>query len=60
MNDKIRKVQQDTDKCIFLCDELFDIAYQLNKYDVTRTALTQKITTYMPEIVQMLSFFRPE
>lgn len=53
-------IKQDIDSCILHCQELFDIAWELNDSDETRTELTKKITTYMPDVMQMLGFFRPE
>ena len=38
------------------CNELFDIAYGLNNNENTRTAFSQKITTYMPDVMQTLGF----
>lgn len=38
------------------CDELFNIAYELNGSDNTRTAFSQKVTSYMPEVMQTLDF----
>ena len=38
------------------CDELFNIAYELNGSDYTRTAFTQKVTSYMSEVIQTLGF----
>ena len=38
------------------CNELFDIAYGLNNNENTRTAFSQKITTYMPDVIQTLGF----
>ena len=38
------------------CDELFNIAYELNGSDYTRTAFSQKITSYMSEVMQTLGF----
>ena len=38
------------------CDELFSIAYELNGSDYTRTAFTQKVTSYMSEVMQTLGF----
>lgn len=38
------------------CNELFDIAYDLNNNENTRTAFSQKTTTYMPDVIQTLSF----
>lgn len=39
------------------CSELFDIAYSLNFSENTRTAFSQKVTTYMPEVMQTLGYF---
>ena len=38
------------------CNELFDIAYDLNNNENTRTAFSQKTTTYMADVIQTLSF----
>lgn len=38
------------------CDELFNIAYELNGSDYARTAFTQKVTSYMSEVMQTLGF----
>ena len=38
------------------CDELFNIAYELNGSDYTRTTFTQKVTSYMSEVMQTLGF----
>ena len=38
------------------CDELFNIAYKLNGSNYTRTAFTQKVTSYMSEVMQTLGF----
>lgn len=38
------------------CNELFNIAYNLNNDENTRTAFSQKTTTYMPDVIQTLSF----
>ena len=38
------------------CDELFNIAYELNGSDYTRTAFTQKVTSYMSEVMHTLGF----
>ena len=38
------------------CNELFDIAYGLNSNENTRTAFTQKIITYMSNIMQTIGF----
>ena len=42
------------------CNELFDIAYELNNNENTRTAFSQKTTTYMPDVIQTLSFLIDE
>ena len=38
------------------CDELFNTAYGLNSDGNTRTAFSQKVTTYMPDVMQTLGF----
>ena len=38
------------------CDELFNIAYEINGSDYIRTAFTQKVTSYMSEVMQTLGF----
>ena len=38
------------------CNELFNIAYDINNDENTRTAFSQKTTTYMPDVIQTLSF----
>ena len=38
------------------CDELFNIAYELNNNENTRTGFSQKTTTYIPDVMQTLSF----
>lgn len=38
------------------CEELFDIAYDINNNENTRTAFSQKTTTYMPDVIQTFSF----
>ena len=38
------------------CDELFNIAYELNSDENTRTAFLQKVTSYMSEVMQTLGF----
>lgn len=37
------------------CNELFDIAWELDKSDYTRTAFSQIVTSYMTNILQTLS-----
>lgn len=38
------------------CNELFNIGYELNNNENTRTEFSQKTTTYMPDVIQTLSF----
>lgn len=38
------------------CEELFNIAWKLNDDENTRTAFTQRVTSYMPEVMQTLGF----
>lgn len=38
------------------CSELFHIAFKLNGDEDTRTAFSQKTTTYMPSVLQTISF----
>ena len=38
------------------CNDLFNIAYELNSNENTRTAFSQKVTSYMIEVMQTLSF----
>ena len=38
------------------CDELFNIAYSLNDNENIRTAFTQKVTTYMSDVLQTIGF----
>ena len=38
------------------CDDLFNVAYELNGSNYTRTAFTQKVTSYMSEVMQTLGF----
>lgn len=38
------------------CEELFNIVYELNNNKNTRTEFSQKATTYMPDVIQTLSF----
>lgn len=38
------------------CNELFDIAYGLNSNENTRTTFTQKVTTYMSDVMQTIGF----
>ena len=38
------------------CDELFNIAYELNNNENTRTEFSRKTTIYMTDVMQTLSF----
>ena len=38
------------------CNDLFNIAYELNSNENTRTAFSQKVTSYMIEVMQTLGF----
>ena len=38
------------------CNDLFHIAYELNSNENTRTAFSQKVTSYMIEVMQTLGF----
>lgn len=38
------------------CNELFDIAFKCNGNENTRTELSQKVTSYMCDLMQTLSF----
>lgn len=38
------------------CNELFDIAFKFNGNENTRTELSQKVTSYMCDLIQTLSF----
>ena len=38
------------------CNDLFNIAYELNSNEKTRTAFSQKVTSYMIEVMQTLGF----
>ena len=48
----LQELREEYDKC----DELFNIAYGLNSDGNTRTAFSQKVTTYMPDVMQTLGF----
>lgn len=38
------------------CNDLFNIAYELNSNENTKTVFSQKVTSYMSELMQALSF----
>ena len=38
------------------CDELFNIAYGLNSDENIRTIFSQKVTSYMSDVMQTLGF----
>ena len=48
----LQELREEYDKC----NELFNIAYGLNSDGNTRTAFSQKVTTYMPDVMQTLGF----
>ena len=52
----IKELKEDYDKC----DELFDIAFKLNMNENTRTTFTQKVTSYMADVMQTISFLVEE
>lgn len=45
-------------ECHDKCQELFDIAWELNNDENTRTVFTQKVTSYMSEVQQTLNYCR--
>lgn len=48
----LAELREEYDKC----NELFNIGYVLNSNENTRTAFSQKVTTYIPDIMQTLGF----
>lgn len=48
----ILELKEDYNKC----NELFDIAFKLDNNENTRTAFSQKVTAYMADIMQTVSF----
>ena len=54
--EKVQEVILEVKECYNKCNELFDIAYNLNNNENTRTAFSQKVTTYMPDIMQTIGF----
>lgn len=52
----IKELKEDYDKC----NELFDIAFELNMNKNTRTIFTQKVTSYMADTMQTISFIIDE
>ena len=52
----IKELKEDYDKC----NELFDIAFKLNMNENTRTTFTQKVASYMADIMQTISFLIDE
>ena len=40
----------------YKCDELFNIAYGLNSDENIRTIFSQKVTSYMSDVMQTLGF----
>lgn len=54
--DNYEEILEELREEYYKCDELFNIAYELNGSDYTRTAFTQKVTSYMSEVMQTLGF----
>lgn len=52
----IKDLKEDYNKC----NELFDIAFKLNMNESTRTIFTQKVTSYMADTMQTISFLIDE
>lgn len=56
----IMKIRQEAilelKECYNKCNELFNIGYSINSNENTRTAFSQKVTTYMPDVMQTVSF----
>ena len=52
----IKELKEDYNKC----NELFDIAFKLNMNENTRTTFTQKVTSYMADTMQTISFIVEE
>lgn len=52
----IKELKEDYDKC----NELFDIGFKLNMNENTRTTFTQKVVSYMADIMQTISFLIEE
>lgn len=50
--ENLQELREEYDRC----DELFNIAYGLNDNENTRTSFTQKVTSYMSEVMQTLGF----
>lgn len=48
----LEELREEYDKC----NDLFNIAYELNSNENTRTAFSQKVTSYMSEVMQTLGF----
>ena len=54
--DNYEEILEELREEYYKCDELFNIAYELNGSDYTRTAFTQKVTSYISEVMQTLGF----
>lgn len=54
--DNYEEILEELREEYYKCDELFSIAYEFNGSDYTRTAFTQKVTSYMSEVMQTLGF----
>lgn len=52
----LRGLQEQYNKCW----ELYSMAFEYNMNDDTRTALSQMVTTYMPDIMQMFGYLIDE
>lgn len=52
-----KEALEDLRDAYFTCSELFDIAFMLNNDENTRTAFSKKVTTYMPDVMQIISYF---
>lgn len=52
-----KEALEDLRDVYFTCSELFDIAFMLNNDENTRTAFSKKVTTYMPDVMQIISYF---
>lgn len=52
----IKELKNDYNKC----NELFDIAFKLNMNENIRTIFTQKVTSYMADTMQTISFLIEE
>lgn len=58
--DKRTEVIKELNENYNKCNELFDIAFKLNMDENTRTTFTQKVTSYMADVMQTTSFLIEE